>query len=197
MGLIQRADLVERIRRAFAIRESGVGATMSPEIVPVVIVDDLTGPTIDEGYPRDCVCQVEAGASVGVMAESFLINRVGSSVDLIIKELWGRIGAPGGNLWIRTGVFASLNNMLGTQTYRSNLDRRVQLRPNSYVDSRNQAANVTGDTHLIYPVTQAVTYVFPLQFTLPPGTWLGIVPGTNNTSSALFVYYQERLRTNP
>lgn len=195
MALIQRADLVERMRRAFGLRERGVGSTVSPELVPVILVEDLTGPSIDEGYPRFATAYSAAGASVGVFSEVFLINPAGSSVDLVLQEIWGARDGTAGDIQIRTGNAAALNNLLNTQTIRSNLDLRVQRFPNATVNSRNQAA-VIGSQWEFHVVGVAPTWVvIPSQYTVPPGSWISLVPTGNNTGIRARFYWYERLRT--
>lgn len=194
MALIQRADLVERMRRAFGLRERGVGSTVSPELVPVVIVEDLTGPSIDEGYPREALAIVSAGASAGVYSEVFLYNPEGSAVDLIVELLWTRMSASGTGI-VRLGATTALNNLLGTQTERLNQDMRVQAIPNGRIDSRNQAAVVTA-TRTFSLFQQSTSWqANPVAITLPPGTYLSFVPQANNTGAYIMAWWTERLRT--
>lgn len=193
MALIQRSDLIEKIRRAFNLYEHGVGTTLSPELVPVVLVEDLTSATIGDGYPRRAVGHAEAGASVGVYSEAFLINPTGSTVDLVVDELWLR-RTTNGQARVRMGPNANLNNLLGTQTRRWNVDMRVQDRPNATVDSRNQPATVTATRDWLFTLTANEWLVFPAQLTLPPGTWAQVVPDTNNTAIYTTWYWTERMR---
>ena len=194
MGLIQRADLPEKIRRAFGIREKGVGSTISPEIVPVVLVEDLTGPTIDTGYPRLVFGSVASGASAGVYSESFIINPLGAQTDFVLNELWVKLTSSG-ILYLRTGVVGSLNNMLGTQDLIWNQDLRTQARPGAYVDSRNEAATVVAERYIsLYVVSSAFT-VLPTQHTLGPGDWISIYAASYNVGTDLLLWGYERLRT--
>ena len=194
MGLIQRADLPERIRRAFGVRERGIGQTISPEIVPVALVDDLTGPAIDEGYPRFCYAYASAGASAGVFSEVFLINPTGSVVDVVVQELQLLRGTTG-TANISEGLVGDLNNMLGTQILRTNLDLRVNQFPNAYVDSRNQAAIIGTRRTYAAGISNSVFTDFPMQWTIPPGAWLSASPVVNNLAMTMQVYWYERLRT--
>ena len=195
MGLIQRADLAERIRRAFGIREAGVGTTLSAEIVPVVVVEDLTGPAIDQGYPRLCCGEAAAGASVGVMAESFLINPPNSRVDLIVHQWWTILRSGTEAIVIRTGTQAILADMIGTTVNFFNFDLRTQLRPGAYCDTRNEAAAI--GTVLLTGLHQIVDtwYEYPFRFTIPPGEWISVAPSTNNRAVRSLFLWEERLRT--
>jgi len=195
MGLIQKPGIGERIRRAFGIREMGEFQSVSPEIVPVVLVEDVTGPTIDEGYPHECLAHVIAGQSAGVMAEIFLINPASSRVDLVVNEAWLNRPSLAGNCYMRTGAESLLNNLLGTQVDIVNMDRRLQLRPNGRVDSRNQAAAIAGDILLRNLWVDDVIYtILPLAITLPPGTFLSFHPSANNNSIYGTIWFTERLR---
>lgn len=197
MPMIQRADLVERIRRAFNLVGAGsAGQSLSPELVPVVLVDDLTEPSIDEGYPRDAASYMGAGASVGVFSECFLINPAGSQVDLILYGWWAASSATT-SYNLRAGSVADLTNLIGSQTYRFNLDLRTQLRPNAGINTRNQAAVVTGDILMVFAATTALYSgpFIPLSVTVPPGKFLSIVPVANNTAMYWVPIWKERLRT--
>jgi len=194
MARVQRPDLPERLRRALSLREPGTGSTVSPEIVPVIILDDLTTPAVDEGYPREVFGRVSAGASVGVFSEIFLINPEASRVDLILYEFWCRRPSGGGGIQLRYGQSSALNNLLGTQTQRFNLDLRVPLRPDARVDSRNQAAVIgTNMANLDY-VPQNEFVIFPMRFTIPPDYWISLVPQANNNAIEGYFYFIERLR---
>lgn len=193
MPVIQRSELVEKIRRAFNLLGKDVGNTISPELVPVVLVEDLTGPTISEGYPRRAIGQSSAGASVGVFSENFIINPTGSTVDLVIDEVWLK-RSTAGQLRLYLGDVSALNNLLGTQTKRWNVDCRTQTRPSANVDSRNQAALVTYNRDWIYDCEAGRWLVVPIQATLPPGKYLGVAPTASNLGCDLFGYWTERLR---
>lgn len=193
MALIQRSDLVERIRRAFGLREAGVGSTVSPELVPVILVDDLTGPSIDEGYPRNVVGKVQAGQSVGVYAEVFLIPQ--GTADLVVTELWIRRGNTTGGVYISRGLTANLNNLLGTQPPLRNMDLRVETVANTRTDSRNQAGLSTMTTILELGSVPTTYVSFPGGFTVPPGSFLNVVPTGNNEGIEVIVWGYERLRT--
>jgi hypothetical protein len=197
MPLLQRAEIAERIRRAFGLRAGeGAGASLSPELVPVVLVEDLTGPSIDEGYPRLCVARSVAGQSVGVFAECFLINRAQTQVDLILSEIWVRRGNTAGLITLHSGLESNLNALLDTNTTRSNLDLRVQLRPNATVNSRNQAAKSTpSNLHLTVTAAVADWVILPTQFTVPPGMWISVSPDINNEACLALFFWTERLRT--
>lgn len=197
MAIIQRSDLVERIRRAFGLREQGVGATLSPELVPVVLVDDLTGPSIDTGFPRDVVGRASAGASVGVFAEALVTNPDDSRVDLVLYELWVRRINTAGTFQVRWGANTSLSSLLGTQGWMQNEDLRVRNNnANTRLDARNQAAVMTPSKVLYQQLTTSTSFtVLPLQVTLPPGYWLEAHPAVNNEGVEVVFWGYERLRT--
>ena len=196
MGIIQRADLPERIRRAFGIREAGVGSTVSPEIVPVAVVEDLTGPAIDTGFPRSAISRGAVGASVGVYSEMFLINPEGSRVDVILEMAWLRNLTSATDTGVRAGTVGQLNNMLGTQTLTWNTDQRLSAKkPNAYIDSRNQAAAV-GTLYLTLIGLSTSTYLeAPLNITLGPGDWVSFTPSIVNAGIDTWFFWYERLRT--
>lgn len=194
MGVIQRPDLPERVRRGFGVREQGFASTVSPEIVPVAVVEDLTGPSIDTGYPRYCAGARNTPAVVAVHSWSMLINPATSNVDVITQEILIRMDVAV-LLYVYVGVAADLANLLGGANRATNLDLRVQQFPSAYLDSRQHGAFIGGMrmefTHC--PLNAWVPY--PLAFTLGPGDWLGIVPSTVNTSIQGFFPWVERLRT--
>jgi len=198
VGLIQRADLTERIRRAFGIRESGVGATISPEIVPVVLVEDLTGPSVDQGLPTEAFCRITAGASAGVFSECFLVNRAGSAVDLVLSQIWLQRSAAG-QLTLSYGHVNALNNLFTLNEMRY-LDFRLgfslKTRPVAQTYSRNQAAVVSADTICAVHAPATPNYTtLPFPATLGPSQFLSIVPDANNTGCTVQIAWVERLRT--
>jgi len=82
MSLIQRGDLVEKLRRTFNILGGGGVQTLSDELVPVVLVDDVTGPDVlSTDYPRNCI----GGNQVSAVATKYSLaafnNPLGSGVD--------------------------------------------------------------------------------------------------------------------
>lgn len=65
MADIQNPDPVQKLLRQYRIR-SPFGIHLAEELVPVVVVDDISGSSVaDRGYPRDAVGTAEVAAAVG------------------------------------------------------------------------------------------------------------------------------------
>lgn len=85
MPIIQRPDLVQKIRKEYELLGPDAIATISPELVPVVIVDDIAerdpdGPNLAAvGYST---CPAAAGSYSSVL----LYNPSGSGKDLFLEQ---------------------------------------------------------------------------------------------------------------
>lgn len=196
MAIIQRPGIGERIRRAFGILQTGEFATISPELVPVVLAEDLTGPSIDEGYPRLAVGTRALAASVGEFSEIYLVNPAGAQSDVLLEEIWARVAGAVQDIQVYTGAVGILADMIGAvATGAINLDLRTNLRPAAYIDAR-QENNVLGTNILRVNSQQTALYnIFPLQFTIPPGQWVSLSAGSLNQPFEILFFFTERLRT--
>lgn len=197
MSLIQRADLAERFRRAFGLRGSSSLGTVSDELVPVVLVEDLTGPSIDIGYPRLAFGQDQLNASVGEISEIFLVNPPDSRVDVITSQIWFRDTAGAATVILSSGLVSILALMMGAGTYGDcvNFDLRGNPAPTAYIDRRQEAATIgtVRSWLLSHSVSELTT--FPLQWTIPPGHWISFTSGANNRGLEVVFWFYERLRT--
>lgn len=97
MNLIQVPDLTRKLVTRYGLREKAPAPTLSPEIVPVVLVDDLIAESdLIRPRIRPCAgfCQVNTAAAQGLVG---LRNPSGSGV--IIHLQYFVIGGTTGSAW--------------------------------------------------------------------------------------------------
>ena len=195
MGLVQRPDLPERIRRAFGLREPGVGATISPEIVPVVLVDDLTGPSIDEGYPRTALARMVNPAAAGLYSTAIIVNPPESRVDVLISSFWIEVIAGGVSYSMRSGLVSTLPAPIAAGSEIHFLDRRVSGLPGARIEYHQTAGYLTADFIIVLNTPSIGLLNIPLGLTLPPGRWFGASRTVVNQTITAWWWWTERLRT--
>jgi len=87
-ALIQRADLVEKLRAQFGVVQGQIGGTLSDELVPVVIVDDVSGPdVVSSQHPLNAIGSSSSAAAVGFFSKVGLQNPEGSGVDIFVEYM--------------------------------------------------------------------------------------------------------------
>jgi len=196
VGLIQRAEIAERLRRAFNLQAAeGIGTTISPEIVPVVLVEDVTGPTVGEGYPHKSFGYQIVTASALVFSENMILNPINASVDLIVEEVWLWRTAAVGVIDIRKVLVVNIGAAF-LRRYARNADLRLQPETNVQMWYRQQAAVLAGNyimEALNVPITGA-PLILPLNATVPPGVILEFVPDVVNEGCNLMWFGYERVR---
>jgi len=189
MALIELPRLVEKVRRAFGVTQSGFGATVSDEIVGVVLVDDVTGPaSVGEGYPRGAIAATVVGPVVGELSASQLSSRIGADTEIIadsvilssdvVARITVRINGPAVG-WVPVASFWT--------------DRRLAGAPAGVAAAQTEAL-VTGLV-LIDFVIPANTPVFvPLGFVFPTTQQdLTIFQETANSQLRCTWYWRERI----
>lgn len=191
MAQIQRSDLVEKLRRAFSIITGSVGSTMSPELVGVVIVDDVTGAdVISQAYPRSAVGGSQAAAAVGFNGKIGIENPVGSGVELFLEKVLVSFQTANGQFSIRRDLTPPAGRNAAISAWK---DRRNQGNPSAITWDENATAS-DGTEMLLQAGLVNTVIPIPLGITLPPTgeTVFVQVQATNATIIATF-YWNERL----
>ena len=164
MALIQRADLVEKIRELFGVTQGGVGGQIVDEIIPVVIVEDVSGPdTISTQHPLRAMGESSSQADASFFSKVGLQNPVGSETDIFLERIDVMNGLAG-PVTIRAGVIAASPNA-GIKRWK---DNRVDGNPIGIVWDENATASLGT---LVQRVRVIANTFLPVQLglTLEPG----------------------------
>lgn len=138
MALIQRADLVEKIRALFGVTQGSVGNQLVDEIIPVVIVEDVSGPDqVSTQHPLRAIGSSDSAAAVGFFSKVGLQNPVDSQVDLFLERIYISSQANGA-INIRTSVIAASPNA-GVKQWK---DGRVDGNPIGIIWDENATVSL-------------------------------------------------------
>ena len=164
MALIQRADLVEKIRELFGVVQGSVGGQLVDEIVPVVIVEDISGPDqVSTQHPLRAIgSSSSAAGGATFFSKVGLQNPIGSGIDIFVSEI-NVLSTGVDESTIRTGVIAAAPNA-GIKQW---LDRRVDGNPVGIVWDEN--ATVSLGTEIFDLRLDDGYNLIPVGMTLAPG----------------------------
>jgi len=87
-NLVQRGELQDRLVRGLIIKERAPAPTLAPEIVPTVLLEDLTRQTpFQQAVARDAFANQNVPAVVAEFAQSDILNPAGSGVIALITQI--------------------------------------------------------------------------------------------------------------
>jgi len=191
MALIQRPDLVEKARAQFGVVQGQVGATLSDELVGVVIIDDVTGPdVVSTQHPVNAIgSSSSAAGGATFFSKVGLQNPVNSGTDIFVDYALFTIPAVV-NLTLRLGVIAASPNA-GIKVFA---DERVVGNPVGIIWDEN--ATVSLGTELIDVTGAALGMIrIDLGVTLGPANSIHAQNNTANQALGTVAYFwQERIR---
>lgn len=185
MAFIQAPELARRLQRKFDTDGPGPTHTLAPEIVPVVLVEDLT-PALpeDTGFIRQCVGTVYQAGVAAEYAHAQLFNPDGSGSILHAEMAVVSIGAAD------TVNVAFYDTRLGNDGSVYFRDRRLAGSPVGAVTNDSGGAELgTNIAPIESPGDEAIT--IPLDIILAPGQGLVLNVGVNNALNASF-WWTER-----
>ncbi len=85
---IQTTDVGRKLQRRYQLTGPPPTPFLGPELIPVVLVDDLTGIDILEAtFERPCWAHISTGQVVGEAANHAIVNPVGSGVLATIESV--------------------------------------------------------------------------------------------------------------
>jgi len=191
MALINRADLVEKLRKAFGVFQGSVGATLSDELIGVVIVDDVSGPdVVSTQHPLTAIGGSNVAAAAGFLGKVGLQNPATSGVDLFVDKVI--VQASGARtLTIRLAAALPATVTAGIKSF---MDQRVEGNPTGVTFDQN--ATVTFGTQILeLRLLTGTTFVVPLGITLGPGDVILVQNQTaNQLVDSVEFYWTERIR---
>lgn len=185
---IQDATIARKLARRFGLKGSSLAPTISPEVVPVALVSDLSLPTEeDTGFSRTCIGSVALSASAGNRSEAQLHNPAGSGSIVTLEAV---IVAAANAVQIQHGRGDNaLTDNNATLDFR---DGRLGGNPGADVRSVQQVATSIAVVSITTRIPANDAALFPLGVILRPGQgWVVEVNGLNEALDTTF-YWLER-----
>lgn len=183
MPPIQRPDISRSLAKSFGIVGFGGPESLSPEIVPVVMVDDIRPST----STRKCQGGLLQGA---VAAENAQVQIFNPNNSRTILEVYQVIYTP--SAISRIGMResdAALPNGGATSRFT---DRRLAGRPVGDVRSDTVAVLVGDGQGVWQSARDPGGYVIPVDYVLVPGTGIELLSETVNLSLFCTWFWRER-----
>lgn len=178
----QNPEHTRKLIEEFQLKGSSLIPTVTGEIVPVVLVENLASGDSVRRYAHVGIQQA-AVASQKPMCK--LHNPAGSRVLAVLYQVLS--SATNANLWQSgpaTNVFATVAN-------GQFVDRRLTGLPACEAQSQTAAANI-----LVRPALHrqggTAPLIIPLNVVLPPGSGFLLEGQTNNTEGLVSFYWYER-----
>lgn len=183
MPRISDPIIADKLRRRFEISGEGVVDTLSPEIVAVVLAEDLTGQA--EGPWREAYGGLAAAASgAGNQNQFFAYNPPGSGVLVqIIDVKLQSAAADRMRITNDCGVAVTISN------YGTFRDSRISGTPNLGMAVATGGAIVLGG--YVVP-TDVATELVPLDIYLLPGCRMVIRQNAQNSTMEAAIRWRER-----
>jgi len=140
MADIQTPDPANKLRRQYKSKTLG-GLFLAEEIVPVTIVDDLSGPGIaDRGYPRACIGETGTAAVAAQLGEHWWVTSNRVTVSRLDRMIISCNSTRGFALLIAPEVGVGLAGLTDS-VLKSFTDLRVaDQTPNDFIQARTVAA---------------------------------------------------------
>lgn len=180
MPLIMNPGPTQRIRGYYRSDDARI-ETISPELVPIAIVDDLRGiSATDPAYERPYGFASVKAATVGATSGGRFLNPLNSGVVTHVERIW----MQGAGTWFVT--LASTTTTTGSQPGRR--DPRVTDSASKYV----MANNLSGGDTVWSMLLGDDPFPLDVPFSLTPGFQILCWNTTNNTTIYLGMIFSER-----
>jgi len=180
--IIQRPDLVAKIRKAYDLAGPDAIATISPELVPVVVVDELER----DGDPyKRCIGFREQTAVAGQYGEVCLFNPADSGVDLEVEEIRAH---GGGTDYPHLAVY---NAQLAGAGTRANRNTGLPGEPSATVAGATAAVPAGASIAKFGFTTNGNLLVLNPRYRVPPGEGIGIKANTVNLLYIVSFWWSE------
>jgi len=195
---IQTPTPSEKLRTTYKIR-TPFGLFLAEDLIPVVLVDDLTGEVpADTGYPRGAVGRmVVAGGGAGTQAQAILAARPNRGLVWVVEK--AIISAVAANVIIaelRTGqAVTGAPTERFTKTYRDlRATGAAGFEPNALMASNTPlSAAVIGQVVGRYTVLAQTSITIPLGITLGGDQFVNIVNDVADVPITVTFYWSEYL----
>jgi len=194
--IIQNPEAAEKLRVRYKLREP-YAPTLAEEVVPVTVVDDLSGPSENRGYPRGAIGFASpAAGGAGTKAQVIFVPRINQGLVYRLDAILIR-AVVDGLYRVRVGLDAV---GLSTSTVSlSYADLRLGGSPDGFVGASTPLTAAVVGTAL-YPIAMLADTIIrlPVKFLLGSGNpagvpFVNVVNDTENQASAVAFEWTEFL----
>lgn len=143
MQTVQDGTYAQRLYKRFSVRDR-IPLSVTPEILPVVIVDDVREPGPDNFSERACVGHCDPVSAAGNTAKGCLFNPPASGV--IIRPIWIVVSVTSGitNEWLLSfRVGSGLSASVATERFMNSRLAFSPMRPKGELSIQTSAGFVT------------------------------------------------------
>jgi hypothetical protein len=179
----QNPDHVRKLIEEFQLKGANLIPTITGEIVPTVLVADLTA----EARAADRLCsggRIGAAAGAGDINSITLYNPGNSGVLCLLDEIWvAPETADVVGLVITKGI-------PGTGTFQAFRDTRIPGEPVCGSTAATPAGIVLGIPQYAVPAT--VTTRIPVRYAIGPGYYFGVLQVKQNETLVVNFMWRER-----
>lgn len=185
MPIHQAPEIVDRLKRRFGIVGSAGIDTIAPEIVPVVLVEDLQR---ERSFPlyRECIGGDTNGPVVAQFSYLQLLNPAGSNILVTIERFIVSATAAGAvDLRELDAALAGLSTLKGFR------DRRIPGDPVAELRGGSDAGALGSQVGLVtIPANEALTV--RVDYTLTPGRGFACNSDQTNVQFRASFFWTER-----
>lgn len=192
MPEIQNPDIGRKLQRRLGLTGQSPTPFLSPEIVAVILADDLRGLDIQEvGFLRNCDAWTTTGATALNAGRHSIVNPLGSGVLATVEDV---VISTDINMLLEIGMFtAEAANSFLTRRFR---DSRISGTPACGFLQETLTPATTTNRYSINSGVQGTkdqVQPFTLGWVLSPGFELKIEAGVNNQPMIISWRWSERL----
>ena len=186
MGLIQKGIIQKKLREAMGVKEISPAPTMAPEVVPVIIAEDVSG-SVPDAPVYDSAWLTRKGQTAVAAQYSYveLWNPATSGLILEVPEVQVEVSAASHChlRWLATdigagGIEYGINRELGTGRSKAPF----------YADATTDALGNLGSLMCRFGFAAGVPEFVPLGVTIPPGYGISFRSGAVNETMNVCFY---------
>lgn len=185
MPIIQRPDLVEKVRKAYEITGPDAVSTISPELAPVVIVDDLR--QRQEDLERRAVGHAVVAAVAGQYSQTNLYLPPAATAT-VLKVEHALVSTSGTGVTYLTDDSTTFASAADSYRWR---DRRLAGGTQARMTKGTTAGAPGGSTWGQIPVQNNVTLDLELDWYLEPGYGICFHHRVVNTTLYVVLFWKE------
>lgn len=193
MATIQVPEPVRKLKRQYKARDLE-GLSLAEDLVPVTIVDDLSGPGIaDRGYPRACMGEVGIGGVAGEVGTAWWIPSGTAVVSRLDRLIITNATVDSYAFLLVAEGDAGLTSLTNS-TLKAFTDLRVATEtPNSFIQSRVMVPPVPGRVVGFVTVLGGVSQEFKIGAVGSIGGAFGVSNAVNDRDFQVTFFWTEYL----
>lgn len=194
MPLIQTPQPVSKLRTTYKIR-SPFGLFLAEDLVPVVMVDDLSGGAVaDEGYPRDAMGKgTRLAGGAGTNSQVVCVGVGDRGKIYKVRSAYAAKPAAG-FVFVHFSNGADITGLVD-QAAKGFSDQRISVEPPDMQigTSAPITASIDGIRVGVYELNGSEGQFIPLDVVLGFGGFVNIVDGTTNETMDVTFHWTEYL----